>query len=90
MEKETYYLNPRKYWNILHDHFVDNCYITTKNNPPDSLKITLVVTYPALLGIEKVIYFLANNNEEFFFGKRNSSNNQGEPLKGIRYRFDTS
>ena len=57
MEKEILRLNQRKFWTILHDHFVEHYYITTKNQPPDYLIHNPVVA---------ISIFMTNNNNNTF------------------------
>jgi len=35
MEKKKFHLKPSNYWALLHEHFVNNYYNTTKSHPPN-------------------------------------------------------
>jgi hypothetical protein len=62
MEKESLRLNPRKFWRLLHDHFVEHYYNTTKNQPPDYLihYPVIVIRYLSPTTTQQIGYILRN------------------------------
>ena len=83
MEKKKFPLKPSNYWALLHEHFVNNYYNTTKSHPPD---IYERLVYSLFL---RILYFLPKTGKQQLVIRSYTLSLKEELIKGLQNRFVT-